>query len=85
MGVIPVGGKSHDLIQSALFLEQVRGARHDFELPMARHSSEGHFIKFDNVGIGSANDQRVGADTRGSAPPARSGRPPRDTTADIWL
>ena len=78
----PVGRETGHFFQRAGFLEQVRGAGNDFqpfELRASRLSARS-FIAI----TGSSRPptiSNVGAMTWGRASPARSGRPPRDTTA----
>ena len=78
----PSRGHGGHLVEGAGLLEQVRRARDDLELRRrdaaapAASSVEPQHLRVPPPTISSA-----GAATRASASPARSGRPPRETTA----
>ena len=77
----PVGCQPLDLLERAGFLEQVRRARDDFEPRDRPHPALRFFIQFDDGLVVAADDQERRRLDGASASPARSGRPPRDTTA----
>ena len=75
---------SDDLIERAGFLEEMRRARHDHELAFHRQSLLRSAVERNDRVITAADDQQCRARARARAPsPARSGRPPRETTAKM--
>ena len=69
----PVPGQLRHSFEGAAFFEQVGGTRHDDQFALVRQWAERAPVK--------RQDFRVGARTRAREAPARSGRPPRETTA----
>ena len=77
----PLLGQPGDLFQCARLGEQVRCAGDDLELPGAAQPLVSLAVERQHGLVVAADDQERGAVTRGRLSPARSGRPPRETTA----
>ena len=79
----PRGGELRNLLERPALLEQVRRARDDLQLPFAtRGPSQAQPVQGDDLcGRRRRRSAASATCTAVSARPARSGRPPRDTTA----
>jgi len=78
----PPRGVSDDLIERAGFLEEMRCVRHDHELAFHLQSLLRFPVK-PNDGVIMAPDDQKRRRARSSASPAKSARPPRETTAKM--
>ena len=79
----PVPGEPGGGVEGARLLEQVGGAGHDVQPVLAAQLGPAACsVELDDDLVAAADDQqRRRADRRRAAGPARSGRPPRETTA----
>ena len=81
MGREPARGEGRGAVERARFLEQVRRARHDLDAVLAPQVLRGLAVELDDDVVVAADDQQGGCADLREAGAARSGRPPRDTTA----
>src|SRR5215213_8002121 len=73
----------HHLFKRSGLFEQMRGAGNDLEFDGCRHLPHRVAIHLDHRSSSPPTISSVGVFTFGSARPARSGRPPRETTARV--
>jgi len=74
---------SDDIIERAGLLEEVGRARHDHEVAFDLQSLLRLTVERNDWVIVAANDQKCRRVHCSSALPAKSGRPPRETTAKM--
>lgn len=77
----PIAGQARHLFERARFLEQVGGAGNHRDFALDRDRGQRLPVQLEDRLIAPADYQQGRAFTLRSNPFARSGRPPRDTTA----
>src|SRR5216683_170431 len=77
----PVPGQVRHLLQRARLLEQVGRARHDLQACLPRQLIHRRTAEFQDDRVVTPTISNVGWHTLPRYSPARSGRPPRETTA----
>ena len=76
-----MAGQAGDFLEGARLGEEVGGAGDDLELAVAAELIVRLAVELQDDLVGATDDQQGGRLTFCSAPAARSGRPPRETTA----
>ena len=79
----PPGGEVGDPLQRTRLLEEVGGAGDDRDLVLAAQQARRALVQLQYLPVGASDDQQGRRDDRSRSSPARSGRPPRETTARI--
>src|SRR5664280_3315537 len=77
----PVPGQLRHSFEGAAFFEQVGGTRHDDQFALVRQWPSARRLSARTSASAPPTIRSVGARTRAREAPARSGRPPRETTA----
>ena len=80
----PITGEHRNLLERVGFVEQMSGTGNHGERALARDCGLRPSIQFQRHFIASPTISSVGAWTFVSDLPARSGRPPRETTAAMF-